>query len=119
MGTFEDALKRCKNRASNSNTVNSDKKIYITVNSKTVDKEIQTENILEDDAMAKELSEKLDDTRSLGYYKLLITNNNREKLFDALAITLDASRMGMIRSKKAIYFIGVLRKLNMKTNFKN
>jgi hypothetical protein len=99
-------------------TVNSDE----TVNSMSLDEKLEElfkDAGMDPDGQAIYLAEKLDDTKSTGYYSLLIKNNNVTRLFDALHITIEASREGKIRSKKAVYFQGILRMWRLKTKFAN
>lgn len=92
-------------------TVNSNKK-YITVNSKTVS--IKTE----EDVMALELAEKLGDKKSYNYFLLLAKHNSHNELREALSYTLMAEREGRIKTIKAVYFIGIIRKWGLRVNFK-
>ncbi len=107
-------------------TVNSIKKDPSTVNSNTnnsltvaskIEKVIEEEHITPE-GIGKILSEELDDLRSERYYILLATENSQGKLFEALSITKDADRRGIIRTKKAIYFLAILRRWKLKIKFR-
>lgn len=64
------------------------------------------------------LGEKLSDKKSIGYYLILAKANNPASLLKALHDTMDADSRGVIRRNKAIYFMGILRKLGIQTKFK-
>jgi hypothetical protein len=108
-------------------TVNGYKKDSTTVNSKDTDNSLtvadKIEEIIEEaritpEGMGKQFSEDLDDLNSERYYTLLATENPQGRLFEALSITKDADRRGVIRTKKAIYFLAILRRWGLKTKFK-
>ena len=107
-------------------TVNSIKKDSSTVNSRTDNCLTVTdkiEKLLEDarispEGIGKALSEGLDDLKSERYYIILATENPQARLFEALSITKDADRRGVIRTNKAIYFLAILRRWKLKTKFK-
>lgn len=71
------------------------------------------------EAIAQTLSEKLNDQDSFEYYLILAKNSPQDKLLEALSFVDDADHRGVIRTKKAIYFISILRKWGIKTNFKS
>lgn len=100
--------------------VNSYKKNLPTVNSITVKDKISSfleENEIQPEGVAVTLAEKLDDMKSKDYYILLAKENPPDVLLRALSFTLDADRRGKIRTKKAIYFIGILKRWGVKTKF--
>lgn len=68
--------------------------------------------------LSMHIAEMLDDGKSLAYYRLLLENNKQHKVLEAAHITKQASQEGKIRTKKAIYFIGILRKWGFKIRFK-
>lgn len=102
-------------------TVNN--KYINTVNSDTVsDKEdsvgnLLLQNVYEPEAAAKELAKNLDDEDSFRYYLLLAKNNPIERLIEALSFVIEADTQGKIRTKKAIYFIGIIRRWGLVTKF--
>lgn len=69
-------------------------------------------------AIAQRLSEDLKDQESFDYYLLLAKNNSQDKLLEALSYTNDASNRGKIKTKKAVYFISIIRNWGLKTRFK-
>lgn len=106
-------------------TVNGKYKSLPTVNSNTVNSTIweEIENLIatrsiEPEGIAKFIAEKLNDTRSLQYYTLLVKEHNQGKLFEAMHQTVEAWKDGRIRTTKPIYFIAILRRWGFKTNFK-
>lgn len=107
------------NNNNNIETVNSNNSNIKTVNSYSS----KVEKLLEEiggnpEGIALSLAEKLDDNKSLIYYKLLAVNINSKKLFEALSITLDAERREKIRYTKPIYFIGILKKWGLQTKWR-
>lgn len=111
----------------NGDTVYSNKRFISTVDSKETDNSStvtnKIEHLLEEaritpEGVGKELSEGLDDQKSERYYTLLATENPQSRLFEALSITKDAARRGVIRTNKAVYFIAILRRWGLKTKFK-
>lgn len=123
MGDFQ------KIRGTLSPTVNSKKEYIPTVNSmETVDSSEkatweQIEQLLADrditpEGFAKLLADKLDDFESEAYYVLLAKNNSQGRLSQALHLTLEIAKEGKIRTKKAIYFIAILRRWGLRTKFK-
>lgn len=114
-----------KTKRLNSITVNSNNKYkYInTVNSKdAVSKKI--DHFLEElnitpEGVAEKLAEDLDDLESRPYYILLARNNQPGRLLEALGYVKDADKKGAIRTKKAIYFLAILRRWGIKTKFKH
>ena len=109
------------------NTVNSNKDITNTVNSNTVKEEhreieIKTNDYLNEicgnpNYIADKLARELDDTKSYRYYQLLALNNDIPKLLEALSYTKMASNEGKIRTKKAVYFNGIIKNWGLKTKF--
>lgn len=111
----------------NRNTVYGIRKDTSTVNSNETDNSLtvasRIEKVIEEaritpEGIGKVLSEELDDLRSERYYILLATENSQSKLFEALSITKDADRRGIIRTKKAIYFLAILRRWKLKIKFR-
>lgn len=92
-------------------TVNNSNK-YNTVNSITVP--IKTE----EESIAMDLAKKLDDEKSYKYFLLLVKSNPYHRLEEALKWTLLTDKEGKIRTKKSIYFIAILRRWGLTTNFK-
>ncbi len=92
-----------------------------TVDSKTVDEKIadllKEENI-KPEGVAQMLAEGLSDLNSLGYYLLLVKNNNPEILLKALYLTKETDSLGKIKTKKAIYFLGILKNWKVQTKFR-
>ena len=110
------------NKKANDNTVNSYKNNISTVNSKTLAEKI--DDLLEEEkttpeGIAKVLSEQLDDIKSESYYIILANENRQGRLFEALSITKDAYNRGIIKTNKAVYFQGILKRWGLKTKFKN
>lgn len=105
-------------------TVNSSNNTLKTVNSTkqlTVDEKISAlleENDLKAEYVAKILSDGLSDPSSLNYYSILAKEHSPARLLEALSITKESARDGKIRTKKAIYFLAILRKWGLKTKFK-
>lgn len=116
------------NKVLNTDTVNSNKEFNNTVNCETVKEEYRDlenkSNIFLDELKGKpeyvadKLSRELDDQDSLHYYLLLAKNNPPEKLFEALSYVKVASNEEKIRTKKAIYFISILKHWGLMTKFK-
>lgn len=107
---------------SNSSTVNSIDKSIDTVNSSNSIP--SKEGVYLDgysytaDGVAEELTEKLDDHKSLTYYRILAKENNPQVLLDILAYVLETDRLGKIRTTKAIYFMAMLRIRKIRTKYK-
>lgn len=116
------------NKVFNTDTVNSNKEFNNTVNCETVkeeyrDLENRSDIFLNElkgkpEYVADKLSRELDDMNSLHYYLLLAKNNPPEKLFEALSYVKIVSNEGKIRTKKAIYFISILKRWGFTTKFK-
>lgn len=123
MKIIKDILDR---KSDYSRTVNSNKKNITTVDSLTVNSITvigKIEALLDDEKITPEgvgkmLCEGLDDLKSERYYTILASENSQGKLFEALSITKDAYRRGVIRTTKAIYFQAILRRWKLKTKFK-
>jgi len=127
MAKISEILKEMK---SDSNTVNSNK--YIA-NSNTVDSN-NTDNSKADfeqklDDLLKEygfdsrfkatlLAELLNDKDSIKYYEILIRENSFQELIELARYVKEMDGEGKIRTSRAIYFIGILRKKGFKTKFK-
>ena len=106
-------------RNNNSYTVNSSNSNLITVNSySSKAKELLEELDGNPMGIAIELAEKLDDLESVDYYKILAMNSPISRLFEALSITIDAEKRDRIRTKKPIYFQGILRRWGIQTKWK-
>lgn len=104
-------------------TVNDNKEDIDNVNSNTLEGKINKlleEHNTKPEGVGIKLSEDLSDSKSVEYFTILVKANIEKLhiLFEALAITKDADRRGVIRKTKAVYFIGILRKLGLKTKFK-
>lgn len=109
----------------NGNTVNSVDKSSITntvnyVDRLTVDEKINT--ILEDaaiqpEAVAKMLAETLDDEKSLSYYTILVKEHGAPKMLEIMHYVKDVARTKILRNK-ALYFMAILKRKNIKTKFK-
>jgi len=103
-------------------TVNSRYKSLNTVNGYRITDSVRRIPYLEEDTtsegIALELAEKLDDMRSLDYYRILAKENNHSTLLNILAYTLETDRLGNIRTKKPIYFISMCRIKELKTKFR-
>lgn len=101
-------------------TVNSYKRNKPTVNdysiSSIIGKTLKDAN-LTNETIAKELATQLEDPHSLRYYQLLANENRPEKLLEALSYVKYASSQGNIRTKKATYFMGILKKWGIQTKF--
>lgn len=101
----------------NSNTVNSSVNTFNnTVNSATTPKTPPTADQIH--YVAQILCEGLSDFVSKAYYIKLATVHPHNKLLEALSITKDAYIRGAIRSKRAIYFQGILKQWGLVTNFR-
>lgn len=96
----------------NSNTVNSSDEMSKKINTFLENEGITIEGV------AKALAEGLGDIKSMGYYLVLSRESSLGKLLQALSITKDAATRGMIKTKKAIYFQGILKRWGIKTQFK-
>ena len=121
-----DSLKEIiKRKTVNSNnkyltTVNS-KETVDTVNSKSINEKVQDlldEERITPEGVAQLLAEELDDLDSLGYYILLAKENIQPRLLEAMHLTLEADKLGKIRTKKAIYYQAILRNWGFKTKFR-
>lgn len=112
-----------KNKQPNSNNVNSRNKNSnkTTVNSSTVYDQIESlleEHNIKPEGVAIQLSEMLEDKDSVSYFELLIKEHGPAKLLEAAHITKDAATSGKIKTKKSIYFIGILKRWGLKTKFR-
>lgn len=116
-----ESIKKELIKRQNSYTVNSSNKHLNTDNSNTVEEEIEKllrEKDIKPEGIAMMLSGGLADPESLGYYHILCRENDSSKLLKALSLTKEADSQGKIRSKKAVYFLGILKKWGLKTKFK-
>lgn len=109
-------------------TVNSIDKSLTTVNSReTVNSKTKNEKInefldnlnIEPDGIAKLLSEYLDDSKSLEYYRILVRENSPVELLSLAHYVKEMDKIGKIHTNKPIYFQGILRRKGCKTKFKN
>jgi len=64
------------------------------------------------------LSEGLSDPGSLEFYKILARENNPSLLLEVLHLTKSADQQNKIRTKKPVYFLGILRKKGIVVKFK-
>jgi len=122
MKQIKKQIKKTQKKIQNSYTVNSNKKSLNTVNSRTVEEEIEdllNRRNITPEGVGKLLAEGLDDKESEAYYFLLAKENKQAKLLEAMHLTKEAYRHRKIRTKKAIYFIAILRNWGFKTKFKN
>jgi len=106
-----------KYKTLNRQTVNSNINISSTVNSSTDGIYIDG-NDFENDAMAQELSDKLDDQKSLAYFRILAKETNHQILREVLAYVLETARAGQIKKTKARYFMFLLKVRKIRTKFK-
>lgn len=100
-------------------TVNSIRNTNSTVNSiaeKDKVGEVLNELTGKPQYCAEELAQRLGDSKSLRYYQILATEYGPSKLLEALAITLEADKQGIVRYKPA-YFQGILKKWGFTTKF--
>lgn len=105
----------------NSNTVNSNKETSLTVNSNTVKSQfdVALEKLdASPEVTAQEIAKCLGDERSIDYYTILVKNSSVSRLLEALSFTKDADHRGKIKTKKPIYFLGILKRWGIKTKFK-
>lgn len=109
------------------NTVNSNLSNSYTVNSNAVNgnktlnekiEELLEEEGIQSEGAAQRLAEMLDDTKSVRYYQLLVKEHGAGRLIEIAYDVKDRARNGEIRTTKAAYFQGILRKLKMKKKFK-
>lgn len=104
--------------------VNSNDKYINTVNNSDnvndeLDKFLEEKNI-KPEGIAIKLSEDLSDLKSISYYNILV-KENRNKLdiiLDSLSLTKEADSQGKIRTNKAAYFLGILRRKGITVKFK-
>lgn len=69
--------------------------------------------------VAQEIAKKLDDEKSLNFYKKLAKECPAEMLFGIVAITKDAWDRGVIETTKGKYFTGVLKRKKKQSTAKN
>ena len=69
-------------------------------------------------SIANEIAELLDDVKSIRYYEILINENDPDELLETARYVAGVDKEGGIRTNKAIYFQGVLRRTGYKTKFK-
>ncbi|MCL4354054.1 hypothetical protein M1349_01115 [Patescibacteria group bacterium] len=99
-------------------TVNSIKKRSIpTINSITDGIYIDGSDY-KNDAFAQELAEKLDDLRSISYYRILAKETDHQKLRDILSYVLETEQMGKIKKSKISLFMFLLEVRGIKRKFK-
>lgn len=112
---IKDALRR--------KTVNGKDKYIPTVNSKdslTVEDKIQAlldEENITPEGVAEMLAETLDDKKSLTYYLILVKEHGAPKMLEIMHYVKDVARTKAIRNK-ALYFMAILKRKNLKTKFK-
>lgn len=120
MKHIKDSIKN-KNKQLNSLPVNSKDKSLYTVNSNTVSKKIDEfiEQLeITPEGVAQKLAEDLGDLDSSDYYTILAKSTQPGRLLEALSYVKEAEQRGRIKTKKAIYFQGILRKWGIRTKFK-
>ncbi len=118
-----ESIKKELLKRQNSYPVNSNKESISTVNSnsRTVGEEIENlihERGIKPEAVAMMLSEGLSDPGSLEFYKILARENNPSLLLEVLHLTKEADQLNKIRTKKPVYFLGILRKKGIVVKFK-
>jgi len=105
--------------SSNGSTVNSNKDIIKTVNGNPSKFGIYLDgNDYENDNLANDLADKLDDQNSLTFYRILAKETNHELLREVLAYVLATDREKKIKRTKAIYFMFLLKVRGVRTKFK-
>lgn len=126
MKTIGEALK--ENPLLTVNTVNSHKDIDNTVNGIPVKEEpgeiekktddFVAELVGNPEYVANRLAVGLDDLKSEYYFLLLAKKYDPQRLLEALSCVKAADKQGVIRTKKAIYFIGILNRWGFTTKFR-
>ena len=106
----------------NSYTVNRNKQKQNTVNSseelyQKIEDLIQSYKA-EPEVVAQEIANKLDDQRSLDFYRILVTKVRYAILYEILSIVMDTDRNGKIKTTKAKYFMWHIKMRGIITKFK-
>lgn len=99
------------------NTVNSDlvRERSIT---EQIEEVIQNNNYKLED-QARYIAKLLDDEKSLSWYNLLVKEHNPSVLIEFAHYTKEMYEAGKLtKVNKAVYFLSILRRRKMKTNFK-
>ena len=102
------------------NSIDKDNTLTLNSNKTTIEKIeilIKEENITPE-GIAIQLSEILNDTESVSYYTLLVKEINPAILLDTAYYVQDIDKSGKIRTKKAVYFQGVLKRKGYTTKFR-
>lgn len=125
---MEPVSKTIKQKQVNSSTVNSNKEITeSTVNSSnTVNSDPFKEELdgllekygREPESLGAELSRILKDDKSMGYYTLLIREHGAAKIMPLAYQAKEMDEQGKVRTTRAKYFMGIMRRLKLKTKFK-
>lgn len=68
------------------------------------------DNKAKNDWVAQTLADKLNDKKSINYYKYVAKNYPISLLFECLSIAIDTQRSGRIKTTVARYFTGILKK---------
>jgi len=105
----------------NSTTDNSIDNYNIPVNSTFKDEleDLVTKYGIKDEGFAHEIARTLEDDDSLNYYKLLVKEHDPIKLLELAKWAKQMDLEGKVRINRAVYFMGILKKLNMKKKFKH
>lgn len=105
------------NNVNNVNVKNINNNVYVNTKDQLINQLID-ECGGESGEIARSIAEKLNDMRSLNYFRKMARTYPSHILLESLADTLLANREGRISSVPARYFVGVLKKktklLNMK-----
>lgn len=62
------------------------------------------------DSIGQTIAEKLNDVRNVNFHIKTAKLNQPQILFEALALTLDAYKQGLIRTSRAKYYVGILKR---------
>lgn len=62
------------------------------------------------ESIGQTIAEKLDDLKNINFHKKTARLNDPQILFEALALTLDAYKQGLINTNRAKYYVGILKR---------
>ncbi len=105
-------------RLNNSNTIDSSEPVKQERTLAERIEELVEEYNTKPEGVAQLLAELLKDLDSIKYYAILVKEYSAGELLAIAHYVKDMDREGKIKTKRAIYFLGILKRKGFKTKFK-